>query len=169
MTTTMIVIWAVVLAFTLLLEFFTVDFFACCFAAGAVVPLILAACGVNVYWQVGVFFVMTILALCAARPLLKRFIKRPTVPTNVDQNFGKTARLLGDVVEGQSSIKINDVVWTVACEVPLKQNDEVVIERVEGNKMIVRPVSAEINAIVENAQAAAAPAKKAKKAKQESK
>ena len=140
MTTTMIVVWAAVMAFTLLLEFFTVDFFACCFSVGALIALILAACGVNVYWQVGIFFVVTVIALCGCRPLLKRLSKKPTVPTNVDQNFGKKARLLTDVVDGASSIKINDVVWKVACEANLKQNDEVVIERVEGNKMIVKPV-----------------------------
>jgi len=141
MTTTMIVVWAVVMAFTLLLEFFTVDFFASCFSLGALVALILAACGVNVYWQVAVFFVLTVVALCVARPLMKRWLKKPTVPTNVDQNFGKKVRLLADVVDGTSSIKINDVVWKVACEANLKQNDEVTIERVEGNKMIVKPAT----------------------------
>ena len=139
----MIVVWAAVMALTLLLEFFTVDFFASCFSLGALVSLILAACGLNVYWQVGIFFFVTVLALCTARPLLKRLIKKPTVPTNVDQNFGKKAKLLADVVDGESSIKINDVVWKVACETKLKQNDEVVIERVEGNKMIVKPVTLE--------------------------
>ena len=141
MTTTMIVIWAAIMAFTLLLEFFTVDFFASCFSFGALIALILAACGANIYWQVGVFFVVTIIALCGCRPLLKRLIKKPTVPTNVDQNFGKRAHLLSDVVNGESSIKINDVIWKVACDVDLKQNAEVTIERVEGNKMIVKPAA----------------------------
>ncbi|MCM1404035.1 MAG: NfeD family protein [Prevotella sp.] len=139
----MIVVWAVIMAFTLLLEFFTVDFFACCFSVGALVALILAACGVNIYWQVGVFFVLTIVAIGATRPLVKRFMKKPTVPTNVDQNFGKTARLLADVVDGHSSIKINDVVWQVACDTNLKQNDLVTIESVEGNKMVVKAAEKE--------------------------
>lgn len=139
----MIVVWAVIMAITLLLEFFTVDFFACCFSLGALVALILAACGVNIYWQVGVFFVVTIAAIAATRPLVKHFLKKPTVPTNVDQNFGKTARLLADVVDGHSSIKINDVVWQVACAADLKQNDLVTIESVEGNKMVVKPVEKE--------------------------
>lgn len=143
MTTTMIVIWATVMAFTLLLEFFTVDFFASCFSLGALVALILAACGVNLYWQLAVFFIVTVVALCAARPLLKRWLKKPTIPTNVDQNFGKKARLLADVIDGHSSIKVNDVVWQVACVDNLKQNDEVIIERVEGNKMVVKPAIAE--------------------------
>jgi len=141
MQTTMIVIWAMIMAFTLLLEFFTVDFFACCFSLGGLVALILAACGLNVYWQVGVFFVVAIIALCAARPFLKRLVKKPTVATNIDQYFGKKARLLYDVIDGVSSIKLNDVIWKVSCETALKRNDEVVIERVEGNRMIVKPVT----------------------------
>ena len=68
-------------------------------------------------------------------------MKKPTVPTNVDQNFGKTARLLADVVDGVSSIKINDVVWTAVCDAELKKNDTVSIVRVEGNKMIVEAIA----------------------------
>lgn len=143
MQTTMIIIWAVVMAVTLLLEFFTVDFFACCFSFGALIAIILTACGADIYWQVSIYFITTIIAIIATRPLVRRFIKKPTIPTNVDQNFGKKVRLLSDVIEGQATIKINDVVWKVNCDVPLKQDDEVVIERVEGNKMIVKPVENE--------------------------
>lgn len=158
MTTTMIIIWAMVIAGTLLLEFFTVDFFACCFSLGALVSLILAICKVDLIWQLLVFFVVTIVAICATRPLVKKLMKKPTVPTNVDQNFGKTTRLLADVVDGVSSIKINDVVWTALCDAELKQNDTVVIDRVEGNKMVVKAVVAEADKPV----AAEQPAKKQK-------
>lgn len=139
--TTLIIIWSAVIAGTLLLEFFTVDFFACCFSLGALVSLILAICEVDVIWQLLVFFVVTIVAICATRPLVKKLMKKPTVPTNVDQNFGKTARLLADVVDGVSSIKINDVVWTAVCNAELKKNDTVSIVRVEGNKMVVEAVA----------------------------
>ena len=150
MQTTMIVIWAVVMAFTLLLEFFTVDFFASCFSLAGLVALILAACGVNIYWQVSVFFIVAIIALVGARPVLKRLIKKPTVATNVDQYFGKKARLLYDVMDGESSIKLNDVIWKVACDTALKQGDEVVIERVEGNRMIVKSAQPAKTANAEN-------------------
>ena len=135
----MIVTWAVIIAVTLLLEFFTVDFFACCFSLGAAVALILTACNLNIYWQVGIFFLVTIAALCVTRPLVKRFLRKPTVPTNVDQNFGKTAHLLDDVVDGRSSIKINDVIWQVTCDTALKKGDLVIIQSVNGNKMEVKP------------------------------
>ena len=152
MTTTMIIIWAMVIAGTLLLEFFTADFYACCFSLGAIASLILAICKVEVVWQLVVFFAVTIVAICATRPLVKKLMKKPTEPTNVDKNFGKTTRLLADVVDGASSIKINDVVWTALCDADLKKNATVMIERVEGNKMVVKPVETENVISVESAE-----------------
>ena len=141
MTTTMIITWAMVIAGTLLLEFFTVDFFACCFSLGGIVSLVLAICKVDVVWQLLAFFVVTIVAICATRPLV------------------------ADVVDGVSSIKINDVVWTAVCDTKLKKDDTVTIERVEGNKMIVKAVTEEAAKPV---AAAEQPAKKQKgKAKAE--
>lgn len=136
-----IIIWAVLIAVALLVEFFTTDFFAVCFAVGGVVALILAVCGLNLYFQVPIFIAISLLALVLARPLLKKFLIKKTVPTNLDQNFGKQTKLLSDVVNGQSTIKINDVVWTAVCEDSnLKKDDLVVIERAEGNKVIVKGV-----------------------------
>ncbi len=136
----MIIIWSVVIAATLLLEFFTVDFFSCCFSLAAIIALILAACEVELVWQILTFFIVAIVAIIGTRPLVKKFLKKPAISTNVDQYFGKKVRLLADVVEGKSSIKINDVVWTAVCDAELKKDDFVTIERVEGNKMIVQPV-----------------------------
>lgn len=165
--TTMIIIWAMVIAGTLLLEFFTVDFFACCFSFGALVALIITVFEVDVIWQLVGFFVATIIAICASRPLVKKFLKKPTVPTNVDQNFGKTARLLADVVDGKSTIKINDVVWAVVCEANLKKDDTVVIESVEGNKMVVKPVVAAAEPAVDAVEKPAKRTKTKAKAKAE--
>lgn len=134
----MIVIWAVLIAVGLLFEFFTVDFFACCFAIGAIIPLILAACNVSLYVQLPVFVGVTILAILLARPLLKKWLIKKTVPTNLDQNFGQTAKLLTDVVDGQATIKINDVVWTVLCDTALTKGATVTIESAKGNKLIVK-------------------------------
>lgn len=134
----MIIIWAVLIAATLLFEFFTTDFFACCFSLGGVVALILAACGANIYWQIPVFIVITLVALFGARPFLKRLLIKKTIPTNLDQHIGATTKLLTDVVDGKSTVKINDVVWTVVCEEDLKAGDKVIIEKPMGNKLVVK-------------------------------
>lgn len=136
-----VIVWSVLVAVTLLVEFFTTDFFAACFSLGGLVALILAACGLNLYFQIPFFIVVSLLAIIFARPLLKKLLIKKTIPTNLDQNFGKQVKLLADVVDGQSQIKINDVIWTAVCEdAALKKGDVVVIERAEGNKIIVKGV-----------------------------
>ena len=136
-----VVLWAVLVAVTLLAEFFTTDFCAACFSLGGLVALILAACGVSLYWQIPFFIVVSLLAIVFARPLLKKWLIKKTIPTNLDQYFGKQVKLLSDVVDGQSQIKINDVIWTAVCEpADLKKDNLVVIERAEGNKIIVKGV-----------------------------
>ena len=136
----MIVIWAVAVAITLLFEFFTVEFFACCFSFGSVIALILAACGLNQYWQVSFFIVGTIVAMLSLRPVLKKFLIKKTIPTNLDQYLGTNVKLLGDVVDGKSTVKINDVVWTVVCDENLQQGDMVTIQETNGNKLVVKGV-----------------------------
>ncbi len=138
MQTTMIIVWAVLVAATLLFEFLTTDFFACCFSLGGIVALILAACGANLYWQIPVFIVITLVALFGARPFLKKFFLKKTIPTNFDQYLGTTTKLLSDVVDGKSTVKINDVVWTAVCEENLKTGDTVTIEKPVGNKLVVK-------------------------------
>ena len=134
---TLIIVWAVVIAAAIAAEFLTMDVYSAWFAGGGLVAMILAACGVALEWQLIVFVVLSIALLFSLRPLVMKFIKNETTPTNLDANIGKHFKLLGDVVEGRSTIKIHDVVWSVQCGDLLKSGSEVVVTGIDGNKYIV--------------------------------
>jgi len=134
----LIIIWACVIAVALLVEFFTVDFSAICFATSGVILLILTVCNVPLVWQIPIYVVATILFIIFLRPLLKKTITRKTIPTNIDINFGKKVKLLADVVNGFSEVKLGDIMWTVVCDKALKKGDTVEIIKAEGNKLIVK-------------------------------
>ena len=138
----MIIIWSVIIAVALLIEFLTYDLVSSWFAVGGIGALILAACKVEVWWQIFVFFVIALACIIFIRKYLKKFLHAPTVPTNVDVNVGQKADLLKDVKDGRSEIKINDIIWTVSCEDKLKQGDSVIIIGMAGNKFIVRDANA---------------------------
>ena len=76
--------------------------------------------------------------LAALRSITKRFIHAKTIPTNVDANVGMKYKLLKDVVDGRSKIKIGDTFWTVAINEELKSGAVVEITGMEGNKYIVQ-------------------------------
>ena len=60
-----------------------------------------------------------------------------TTPTNLDANVGKSFKLIEDVTEGKSSIKIYDIIWSVKCKDLLTAGSEVIVTGIDGNKYIV--------------------------------
>jgi len=134
----MVIVWAIVIAVALLIEFVTYEFYSTWFAGGGLVAMVLAAVDVNLEWQIIVFVVVSLAMLLSMRPFVKKFIRTESVPTNADSNIGKVVKLASAVVEGKGTIKINDVVWTAVCQETLKEGDEVVITEISGNKYIVK-------------------------------
>jgi len=137
-TQELIIMWAAIIAVALLLEFITYEFYTSWFAIGSAVALVMAATGVDLAWQVVAFFLVSLLFMIIFRPMLKRYADTKTVPTNADAHFGRKARLLSDVVDGRSEIKLFGVTWVVNCEEPLKTGDEVILVGTDGNKYIVK-------------------------------
>ena len=163
----MIIIWSVVIAVALLIEFFTYDLVTGWFAFGGLGALIMAAARVDIWWQLLVFFIIPLLCLLFLRRFVLRFVRVPTTPTNLDAKVGCKFKLLKDVKEGRSEIKINDIIWTVSCPDDLKEGDEVQITGMEGNRYLVRDPSSIIElAATDNEPVTAKKNKKVKEVQQ---
>lgn len=137
MDVTMIIIWSLVIGGALLVEFMTYSLISVWFAVGGIAALISVPVGVTEPWQILIFFAVSFAFLAGLRPFVKRFVKAPTVPTNVDAEVGKSAKLLRDVVDGISEIKIGDTYWKVICDGDYKTGSNVFITGLEGNKYVV--------------------------------
>ena len=133
----MYIVWSCVIALALLIEFLTFDLITIWFAGGGIIALILAACGVLWMYQLAAFFVVSLICILLLRNIFKKYIHIKTTPTNIDVNIGHRARLLSDVIDGKSEIKINDIFWTVVCEQDLKAGETVEITGINGNKFSV--------------------------------
>ena len=140
MMITMIIVWAVVIAMALLIEFLTYSMVTTWFAAGGVIALITAPCGLYYPWQILIFFVVSLSCLLFLRKYAVKLMHTKTTPTNLDINIGKQFKLLKDVKDGRSEIKINDIIWTVACDAELKTGEMVRVSDMAGNKYIVEEV-----------------------------
>ena len=136
----MIIIWCVVIAVALLIEFLTYDMITLWFTVGAIPALIMAACRVDWPWQLLVFFVVSLVCIIFLRKVMKTFIKSKTIPTNADANIGTRVKLESDVVNGRSTINLNDVIWTVECDDGLKMGESVEIVAINGNKFKVKKI-----------------------------
>lgn len=136
----MYIVWAVVIAAALFVEYFTYDFSAICFGISGIVCLFLNTIpGFPLEWQIIIFVIITALLIAFVRPICKKLFDKKTVPTNMDANIGKTIRLLEDTADGGHSIaKLNDIVWTVLVDGSAKKGDRVDITGTEGNKLLAK-------------------------------
>lgn len=144
--TIMIIVWSVVIAVSLLIEVLTYDLVTIFFIPAGLICLILAATSVIWWVHIIVFVVLAIAGVATLRPVLKRLLIKPTVATEITQTtVGQKLRLLEDVVDGKSLIRINGVEWTAVVEgcTGLKKDAMVEVVRSESNKFIVVPADDE--------------------------
>lgn len=136
-----LIFWIVLLVVLLLVEAVTAQLTTIWFAAGAAAALLAELRNLSFLSQLLVFLVVSVTALIATRPIVKRVTRRKIQHTNADRCLGKTAVVVEDVdnLEGRGLVKVDGAVWTArsADGSKLKKDDRVSVEKIEGVKLIV--------------------------------
>ena len=136
------IIWLAALVILLLAEALTLGLTTIWFAGGALIALIVALVGANVWVQLGIFLAVSLLLLIFTRPAGLRYMNKSTLKTNVDSLTGEVGVVSEriDNLEATGKVKLNDVLWTARSEdgTVIEEGAVVEISRVEGVKLIVK-------------------------------
>ena len=136
------IIWLAALVILLLAEALTLGLTTIWFAGGALIALIAALVGANVWVQLGIFLAVSLLLLIFTRPAELRYMNKSTLKTNVDSLTGEVGVVSEriDNLEATGKVKLNDVLWTARSEdgTVIEEGAVVEISRVEGVKLIVK-------------------------------
>ncbi len=138
-----IVFWAVVIILSLIVEFETAELVSIWFGVGAMPALICAIFEVNLGIQIAVFAVVSVFSVLVTRPLVKKFNKKNTIPTNSDRLIGMTGVVVGEIPsEGKGKVKINYQEWSAITNMhtQIPMGTEIVVTEIIGNKLVVEPV-----------------------------
>jgi len=112
------------------------------FALGALAALIATALGAQMWLQVTIFLLTSALTLAVTRPLIRRYGRRRTVPTNADRALGRTARVTEDIDNRLSAgtVYVDGKTWTArsADGSAIPKDAMVTVVAMEGVKLIVR-------------------------------
>lgn len=134
-------IWLGVILFAIVIELSTNEMVSVWFAGGGIFALIFSACGLDWYFSIPVFIVISIVAMLLFRKMVMEKINDKEVNLNADAAIGKEFKLITSISFGNAgSIKVNDVVWSAITKNP---NDEiskgtiVTVLELKGNKYIV--------------------------------
>ena len=135
--------WLAIVIVLLVIEIATLGLTTIWFAGGALVACIAALLHANIWVQIVLFLVVSVLLLFFTRPLEVRYMNKDRTKTNVDSMVGKEAVVTEaiDNLKAQGVVQVNGLEWTARSE----ESQEVIpkgaiveVGRVDGVKLIVR-------------------------------
>lgn len=141
--------WLVIAGFFFILEIATTGFLVFWLGVGALLSMLLSFFVDNIFIQILVFVVTSIVLIVLTKPLVKKFLDKKTVVTNAFSLVGQKAIVIEDInsVQSKGKVKINGEVWSAktAEEGVIPKDTEVEITEITGVKLVVKPCKEKIN------------------------
>ena len=135
------IMWLVLLILFLVAEGATAAVTTIWFAIGAIVAMFAAIFGAEIWLQVVLFAVVSVICLLSLRPVLKKYLEPKKVKTNIDAIIGKQGVVLEkiDNLAGTGKVKIDGMEWTArsATGETIEKDTVIVVEKIEGVKVFV--------------------------------
>lgn len=137
----MSIFWLVLAVILGVFEAVTAQLVSIWFAVGAVGGCITSLFTDNIWIQVTVAVVLTLITLVITRPLSKRLTQVKKTHTNSDRNIGKTALVVTDIdnLNSVGQVKVGSNVWSAKSSDGsiIKKDSKVVVKAIEGAKLVV--------------------------------
>ena len=121
-------VWGIIAVLCLILELSSGDFFIICFSIGAVFAIISAVIGLNVYWQIFIFAIFSLLSVMFVRPVALRWLHKnePNKPSNADALLGRTGRVTKSIcVNEPGYVQIDGDLWKAVSDDTIKEGETV--------------------------------------------
>ena len=135
------IIWIAAIVIFGVAEAATVGLVSIWFVIGSVAGLIAAVLGAAIWLQVVMFFIVSIAALIATRPLVRKLTKKGEVATTADRVLGGTARVTEtiDNTIPSGEVYIDGKTWTARSQsgAVIAPETLVIVIRLEGVKLYV--------------------------------
>ena len=143
------IVWLVVVVLLFAAEAATVGLVSIWFGVGALTGLGISFFCRNVWIQLAVFLVGSLVGLRAVRPLVKKYIAPRKVATNADRTVGAEGVVTQTVdnLAATGQISVGGAAWTARAEpgaAPIPEGAQVRVLRIEGVKVIVAPIQAPV-------------------------
>ncbi len=144
-SSTLIIMWLILAAIFIILEFISMGLTTIWFAGGSIVALIAAALGTPWYIQVILFIVVSVVLLVITRPFAEKHLNSKLKDTNLDSLIGKHAIVITDInnLEDTGQIKLNGVEWTARTtddNDTIEAGNTVMVNKIAGVKAIVSQI-----------------------------
>lgn len=132
-------IWLIIVIFLSILEVSTVNLVSIWFIASGIISLITSFFIDNFYLQFTIFVILGIIFLITTKKIINKTLKNNKEITNLDRVLKMNAIVTKDIKKNSmGEVKVDGKYWSAISEENLKENDEVIVEKIDGVKLIVR-------------------------------
>jgi len=136
--------WLIAAGVFFIFEMLTVGFLIFWLGVGALLALVVSLFTSNLVIQTAAFVLSSIILILATKPLVNKFSKKDTVPTNVYTLTGKKGIVIQEInpTEGKGQIKVGGETWSALCDenIVIPKDSEVEILKIQGVKAYVTPL-----------------------------
>lgn len=140
----MLIFWVVLLIILIVVEALTAQMMTIWFAVGAVAAIVAELLGAQTWLQWVAFVIVSVIALVATRPLVKKLTKTKIQPTNADRCIGQVAVVTEDIdnMAAKGQVSVNGTIWTARSSdgTVIPKDEKVVVEKIEGVKVVVKKI-----------------------------
>jgi len=144
------IIWLILMVAFLVMEAATVAMVSLWFAAGSLAAMVASLLGAPIWLQVTVFLAVAAVLLACLRPLVRKHFTPKLSRTNVDAVVDSQGYVTADIdnVAATGTVKLGAMEWTArsADGSPIPRGTLVKVEKIEGVKAFVSPVSERVEA-----------------------
>lgn len=138
----MYAIWGALIILFGIFEAATAQLVSIWFVFGAIASLVASLLNATVIVQIIVFVVVSVLALIATRPIVKKHLNTKTVRTNADRILGREAIVIEQIdnISSVGQVKVDGNVWSAKSvdNTTIPIDSIVTIEKIEGVKLLVK-------------------------------
>lgn len=136
------IIWLIVFAVLIIIEFLTMGLTTIWFACGSIIACLASAFGWPLWLQIIFFVVVSAVLLIFTRPIALKYFNKSRIRTNVEGIVGKQAVVTSEIdnIRATGQVKIDGMDWSARSEngANIATDSIVTIVRVEGVKLIVK-------------------------------
>lgn len=136
------IVWLIILAVMIIIEVATLGLTTIWFGIGAIGAAVVSGLGYGIWGQLGVFAVLSVIAMALCRPFAVKYLNREKEKTNIDEVVGKTAvvskQINNEMATGE--VTLNGMDWTARSEdgSVIEEGKRVTVVSVQGVKLIVK-------------------------------
>ena len=134
-------IWFGALLLFLVIEGMSAAVVALWFAAGALVAMVAAICGAQLWLQAALFAVVSLVLLALLKPIVQKYFTPKLTKTNADALVGTVGPVLEDIdnVHATGRVKLGGMDWSARSTTgaPIAKDVLVQVDRIEGYKVFV--------------------------------